>query len=298
MGQRTSDQRKGDRAGSPAPTDRQRPAPGTQHASEWDAATYHRVSAPQVSWGQRVLARLALRGDETVVDAGCGTGRLTAELLERLPRGRVIAVDASANMLREAAAGLVPRFRDRVRFVQADLQTLALPEPVDAIFSTATFHWIPDHPRLFRHLHAALVPGGRLVAQCGGGPNLARLRERVAALMDAPAYAPAFAGWIGPWEFADDATTAARLRVAGFVDVATGLEAAPTTLADAATYGDFLTAVVLRAHLAALPDEGARAAFVGTLTEQAAKDDPPFGLDYWRLKVEGRRGALRAGAGG
>ena len=264
-------------------------ASSTPHPAEWDAATYHRVSAPQVSWGQRVLARLALRGDETVVDAGCGTGRLTAEVLEKLPRGRVIAVDASANMLREAAAGLVPRFGDRVQFVQADLQTLALPEPVDAIFSTAAFHWIPDHPRLFRHLHAALVPGGRLVAQCGGGPNLARLLERVATLMTAPVYAPAFAGWTGPWEFADDATTGARLRDAGFVDVATGLEAAPTTLPDAATYGDFLTAVVLRSHLALLPDEQARTAFVGPLTEQATEDDPPFGLDYWRLNLEGRR---------
>ncbi len=266
-------------------------------AVEWDATTYHRVATPHLGWGQRVLARLPLRGDETVVDAGCGTGRLTAELLEKLPEGRVIAIDASTNMLRQAAAGLVPRFGDRVRFVRADLQTLALPEPVDAIFSTAAFHWVPDHPRLFRHLHAALVPGGRLVAQCGGGPNLAHLLERVAALMAAPASAPAFAGWAGPWEFADAATTAARLRAAGFVDVATDLEPAPTTFPDAATYGDFLSAVVLRSHLARLPDEAARAAFVGALTEQAARDDPPFGLDYWRLNLEGRRSSLAPGRG-
>ena len=107
---------------------------------EWDAATYHRVSAPQLDWGRRVLARLPLRGDETVVDAGCGSGRLTAQLLERLPRGRVIAVDASADMLRIGAEHLVPHFGDRVSFVQADLQTLTLPAPADAVFSTATFH--------------------------------------------------------------------------------------------------------------------------------------------------------------
>ena len=256
---------------------------------EWDATTYHRVAEPQVTWGRRVLARLPLRGDETVVDAGCGTGRLTAELLARLPHGRVIAVDQSANMLRVAAEHLVLRFGDRVAFLRADLQTLTLPRPVDAIFSTATFHWIPDHPRLFRHLFAALVPGGRLVAQCGGGPNLARLVERVDALMASPPYAPSFAGWAGPWEFADDATTAERLRAAGFVEVETALEPAPTTLPDAATYRDFLTSTVLRAHLARLPDEAARGAFAATLTAQAAADDPPFALDYWRLNLAGRR---------
>ena len=257
-------------------------------SAAWDADTYHRVADPHVAWGRRVLDRLPLRGDETVLDAGCGTGRLTAELLTRLPRGRVIAADASAEMLRVARANLAPRFGDRVAFVQADLQTLALPTPVDAIFSTATFHWILDHPRLFRHLHVALVPGGRLVAQCGGGPNLAHLLTRVAELTATPPYAPFFAGWSGPWEFADPDTTADRLRAAGFVEIDTGLEPAPTTLADAAAYRTFLETVILGAHLARLPADAHRAAFLDTLTAQAAADGPPFALDYWRLNIECR----------
>src|SRR5829696_8801002 len=109
-------------------------------AKEWDATTYHRVSNPQFGWGQRVLDRVPLRGDETVVDAGCGSGRLTAELLKRLPRGRVIAVDRSQNMLRAAGEYLRPLFGERVRFVRAGLQSLRLEESVDGIFSTATFH--------------------------------------------------------------------------------------------------------------------------------------------------------------
>lgn len=256
---------------------------------EWDAATYHRVSDPHVGWGQRVLDRLSLDGDETVLDAGCGTGRLTALLLERLPRGRVIAADASANMLRTAADSLQPRFGDRVTYLQTDLQTLSLPTPVDAIFSTATFHWIPDHPRLFRHLFAALVRGGRLVAQCGGGPNLARLRERMTPLMAAEPFARFFAGWDGPWTFAGDVTTAQRLRDAGFVEVATDLEPAPTVHADAEAHRVFLTSVVLGSHLARLPDDAIRCAFVDALVDAAAVDDPPFALDYWRLNLRGRR---------
>lgn len=260
-------------------------------AQEWDATTYHRVSVPHVDWGQSVLARLPLRGDETVLDAGCGSGRLTARLLERLPDGQVIAVDASANMLHAAADHLAPRFGDRVTFRQADLQRLTLAQPVDAIFSTATFHWIRDHERLFRHLYAALRPGGRLVAQCGGGPNLDRLLTRVARLMAAPDLAPSFAGWDGPWEFTSAETAADRLRAAGFDGVVTGIEAKPTVMADAAAYREFLTTVILHSHLERISGEAARDAFADALTEQARADDPPFLLDYWRLNLKAQRPA-------
>ncbi len=258
---------------------------------EWDAATYHRVANQHVTWGQRVLARLPLRGDETVLDAGCGTGRLTAELLERLPRGRVVAVDRSANMLETARAHLSPRFGDRVAFMRADLQDLRLNAPVDHVFSTAAFHWVLDHPRLFAGLFRALGPGGWLVAQCGGGPNIARLRKRADDLMTAPPFAPFFAGWPGPWTFADAPTTAERLRTVGFVAVETGLEATPTVLPNATEYQDFLASVVFGAHLDRIPDPELKERFVTILTNQAAGDDPPFALDYWRLNLQGQRPA-------
>ena len=154
---------------------------GPNGPSGWDAGAYDRLSDPQYAWGQRVIGRLELRGDETVLDAGCGSGRLTALLLERLPHGRVIAVDRSPAMLAAARSNLAAAGR-RVTYLCADLQTIVLGRPVDAIFSTATFHWILDHPRLFRALAGVLIPGGRLEAQCGGGPNLARLRARVQGL--------------------------------------------------------------------------------------------------------------------
>lgn len=257
--------------------------------AEWNATTYHRVANPHVTWGQRVLARLPLRGDETVVDAGCGTGRLTAELLERLPNGHVIAIDGSANMLEVAAEHLRPRFGDHVSFLQADLQHLTLPEPVDAIFSTATFHWIADHDHLFRHLFAALRPGGHLVAQCGGGANITDLMDQVARLQQEPDFAPFYQDWREFWEFADAETTADRLHRAGFVDVVTSVEEAPTTLPNAPEYRDFLETVVLRAHLEPLPDQARRDAFLDRLTGLAAASDPPFFLDYWRLNLAGCR---------
>src|SRR5215218_5903439 len=109
----------------------------------WDAATYDRVSAPQVAWSEAILDRLQLRGDEVVLDAGCGSGKVTGLLLERLPHGRVIALDADADMVRATSE----RFAgdERVTVVHQTLTEMELPEPVDAVFSGATFHWVLDH---------------------------------------------------------------------------------------------------------------------------------------------------------
>lgn len=261
----------------------------TGNAREWNATDYHRLANPHVTWGRKVLVRLPLRGNETVLDAGCGTGRLTAELLEALPNGKVIAVDLSANMLAEARRHLEPLARGRVYYLQADLQTLTLAEPVDAIYSTAALHWVRDHELLFRHLFACLKPGGWLVAQCGGGANIANVLARAAELMASDDYRPYFEGWPGPWEFADDRTTAGRLVGAGFVDVETGLEETPVVLGDYDEYRDYLETVVFGSHLSRIPDATLRRGFVEKLAEQAARDDPPFQLDYWRLNLQARR---------
>ena len=252
----------------------------------WDAAAYDRLSDPQVAWGQRVLARLALAGDETVLDAGCGSGRLTALLLERLPRGRVIAVDKSPAMLAEAERNLCP-FATRVSFVCSDLTALELDAAVDVVVSTATFHWILDHDALFRALHRALRPRGRLEAECGGGPNLARLRQRVAAVAREPRFAPYFAGWREPWLFATPAEASERLRRAGFVAVAASLEPAPTTFASFAEYREFVAKVVLWSHLARL-DEPLRVVFLDAVTAEDGTQCPSL-LDYWRLNLRARK---------
>lgn len=259
--------------------------------AEWDAAAYYRLSNPHVAWGTPVLDRLPLRGDEIVLDAGCGAGRVTAQLLERLPEGHVIALDISANMLVEARDQLLPWFGDRITFVQADLQDFELAEPVDAIFSTAAFHWVHDHRRLFSHLYRALKPGGLLVAQCGGGPNIAALIIRAEKLMGSESYNSFFDGWPGPWEFAGAGETAERLKAAGFLGVETSIEPKPTLMPDASEYRDYLETVIFGAHLDRIPDERLREQFVDTLTQQASQDDPPFFLDYWRLNIRGRRPA-------
>jgi trans-aconitate 2-methyltransferase len=256
---------------------------------EWNAQVYHRVSDPQHQWGRPVLARLPLTGTELVLDIGCGTGRLTAELLERLPHGRAVGVDLSSNMIETAGRHLRPAFPAQIAFVRADAAALPFLAAADAIFSTATFHWIHDHDRLFAGLFAALKPGGRLVAQCGGDGNLHRLHVRAFALMREPRYAAYFDDWEDPWEFADAATAASRLARAGFAEIRTSVEPAPVFQPDRAAYVEFVSHVICRPHLARLPDAGLREAFMNALADVASADVPAFELDYWRLNLDARK---------
>ncbi len=262
--------------------------PDDSSSREWSSTAYHRLSQPQVGWGKKLLVQLELCGDEVLLDAGCGTGRLTAELLELVPRGRVVAADLSLNMLRTAREYLAPQFGERVCFVAADLQDLPFEHAFDGIFSTAAFHWVPDHNRLFGSLYRALRPGGWLRAQCGGQGNLARLLQRVTALATTPPYAPFLGGYKGPWVFADPETAAERLRRAGFVEIETGLESAQTVLQDAEHYCEYLANVTLHRHLARIPDARLRRQFLQEIAQQAANDAPPFCMDYWRLNLRAR----------
>jgi trans-aconitate 2-methyltransferase len=137
-------------------------------------------------------------------------------------------------------------------------------------------------------LHDVLVPGGWLEAQCGGGPNIKRLRDRANALEATSKFAPYFSSFREPWLYEDAEGAAATLRRAGFVEVETSVEPAPTVLDDAAHYNEFVRNIVLRGHLENIPTLQERVDFMRTLTEQAAQDDPPFLLDYWRLNLRGR----------
>ncbi|MGN6216874.1 MAG: class I SAM-dependent methyltransferase [Solirubrobacterales bacterium] len=246
-------------------------------AREWDAETYDAVSDPQFSWGMEVLERLQLRGDEVAVDAGCGSGRVTAELLGRLPQGRVIAVDGSAAMVEKAKE----RLGERADYLVADLARLELSEPVDLVFSTATFHWIPDHDALFARLRAALKPGGRLVAQCGGKGNVATHTQTIAAVAADPEYAQHLTQAKGLWNFAGPGETEARLRQAGFTDVRCWLQPKPVQPAQPL---EFISTVTLGPILDQLPEEK-RLPFAEAVL---ARSEQPLVLDYVRLNMEAR----------
>ena len=259
---------------------------------DWDAAEYEAVSAPQTGWGadflEVFLRRRGLRGDEAAVDVGCGTGRVTELLLRHLPRGRVLAVDASEAMVEASRR----RFAGdpRVRVERRDILELEVEEPVDVIFSTATFHWILDHERLFGHLARLLKPGGNLVAQCGGKGNIARTLAAVEKVMGEDRFEDAFAGWEEGWNFADPETTKERLEAAGFEEVETWLHEEFTEFGSVEELARFLKTVVLKHHLTFLP-EGEGDSFALAVASRLAQGGSLV-VDYVRLNVL----ATRSGA--
>jgi trans-aconitate 2-methyltransferase len=259
---------------------------------EWDAAEYEAVSAPQTDWGADFLGlfleRRGLRGDEAVVDAGCGTGRVTEILLRYLPDGTVLAVDASGAMVeaaRERFAG-----DQRVRVERQDLLWLEVGRPVDVIFSTATFHWIKDHERLFERLARILKLGGRLVAQCGGRGNIVRTLAAIEQVKGEDRFAEYFVAWEQTWYFPDPETTRARLEAAGFEEIETWLHEEYTEFDSAEELARFLKTVVLRPHLAVLPEaerDPFAAAVAGRLAEWGT-----LVVDYVRLNMLATRSGV------
>jgi trans-aconitate 2-methyltransferase len=251
--------------------------------ADWNASAYDRVADPQARWGAAVLDRLPLDGDETVLDAGCGTGRVTEMLLGRLPRGRVVALDASASMLAEAR-GRLARFGRQVEYVEADLGApirLPLDAKVDAILSTATFHWVLDHDALFANLADVLRPGGWLVAQCGGAGNVATLLDTALAVHP---------GFRREHRFETAEATRARLKRSGFVEIETWLSDEPTRFDPGEPFESFLETVCLRTFLAELPPDE-RKPFV----QAVAARMPEAKLDYVRLNIVARRAGTAEG---
>jgi trans-aconitate 2-methyltransferase len=245
---------------------------------EWDAQTYDRVSDPQYQWGLEVLDRLELAGDEYVMDAGCGSGRVTAKLLEKLPTGRVFCVDASDSMIEKAREAL----GDRADYLVSDLAELEIAMPVDLVFSTATFHWLPDHDCLFARLHDALRPAGRLVAQCGGAGNVAEHARNIVSVATRPEFLEHLQDMTVMWNFATPEETEERLRRAGFEQVRCWLEDKPVQPEQ--PY-EFTTTVTMGPHLARLPEE-LRRSFAESVLEL---EDDPLVLNYVRLNIDAHR---------
>jgi trans-aconitate 2-methyltransferase len=246
----------------------------TPPVEEWDAASYQRVSVPHEEWAKALMERLPLNGDEAVLDAGCGTGRVTRMLVERLPQGRVVAVDGSAAMVEKVREVIRPKDEATV----ADLTELELPEPVDAAVSSAVFHWITDHDALFARIRAALRPGARFEAQCGGKGNIEEFRDRSREVGEREPYASHLTGFEEPWFYAGAEETEERLRTAGFEQVEAWLQPWEVTPEDPR---EFMRTLILKPQVDTLPAE-LHESFLSDVLQATGE---PQSLRYVRLNL-------------
>jgi trans-aconitate 2-methyltransferase len=253
-------------------------------STHWNAEVYERIGTPMRRWAQAVIDDLQLRGDETVLDAGCGSGSVTFDLLERLPSGRIYAVDSSPEMISKLTQAIEERGETRIIPSRASLTDFALPEPVDVVFSNAVLHWIPDDDALFGCLFRATKPGGRFRAQCGGGQNIAHLT----AVTEAVERREPYAQYLGMAEFrkyrtAEEATAA--MERAGWTDVNASLFDSPVRFEDRDEASLYLRTIILQRHVAALPQEHQEPFLRAVIEETIRRFGEPFAADYVRLDL-------------
>lgn len=255
----------------------------------WDGGGYHRVSTVQEKWGVGLVRRIPARRYSKILDAGCGSGRVTAHLLRAFPRSRVVALDRSSDMLCQAARTL-RRFSKRLTLLRADLRNARPGSDFDLVFSNATFHWVQDHRRLFRNLHCWLAPGGRLEAQCGGKGNLRRIEALISSLSASRRFRPYLATFRRPVNFASPGSTRHLLERAGFREVQAWLTAAPTPFASRREFCEFARYVTLVPVLSVLPSDETRAEYLESFVAlYERRHGRRYLFDYVRLNIRAVR---------
>lgn len=251
----------------------------------WNAEVYDRIGKPMRAWAQQVIDDLALRGDETVLDAGCGSGSVTFDLLAKLPRGKIYAIDASEEMVASLAKQLEERGVTNVTAIHASLTDFTLPEQVDAVFSNAVFHWIPDDDALFGCLYRATKPGGRLRAQCGGFGNNARVLEAVATVRQHERFARHLGAFTDSKKYRKPEEAIAALERAGWRDVRAKLWPQPVPFEDEAEAALYIQTILLRDHIARLPAEEHDPYALAIVRETVRRHGAPYAADYVRLDL-------------
>jgi trans-aconitate 2-methyltransferase len=255
----------------------------------WNAEVYDRIGTPMRRWAQQVIDDLALRGDETVLDAGCGSGSVTFDLLQKLPNGKVYALDASAEMIASLTRTIAEKRETRVVPMQASLTDFTLPELVDAVFSNAVFHWIPDDGALFGCLFRATKPGGRLRAQCGGFGNNHNVLEAVAAVREQPRFAKHLGEFKDSKKYRTPDEAKAALEGAGWSSVRASLFEAPVPFEDHQSAALYVKTILLRDHVARLPADLQDAYCLAVVEETVRRHGEPYVADYVRLDLWAQR---------
>jgi len=256
----------------------------------WDAETYDRIGTPMRGWAQAVIDDLGLKGDETVLDAGCGSGSVTLDLWAKLPNGKIWALDSSPDMIAKLRATLAERGITNIEPMQADLTRFHLPEMVDVVFSNAVFHWIQDDAGLFGSLARATKPGGRLRAQCGGGENIKKLMSATREVEKREPYSQHLSGRAEPRKYRTETQAVEALQRNGWKNTRANVFPSDVVFEDVDAAVLYLKTIILQQQASALPGEMSDQFLRDVIAEVVKRHGAPFVADYVRLDLWAERG--------
>ena len=262
---------------------------------DWDALTYDNISDVIESWGLDLIERLNWKGNEIVLDAGCGSGRLTKIISTKLPKGKVFAVDLDSSMIKLANERLGKI--SNVKFIQSNICDIELQDKIDVIFSNAVLHWISNHRKVSGNFWQILKPNGQLSIQCGGYGNLTKTLYVFNKVRKSLEFCNYFCNrkgesiWNEPWYFAKAEDTEKILKEIGFKNIEVSLENKVAKFHDKEDYFIFIKTIVLRPYLEYLSNDKLKNMFAKAVVHEIETNfkELQWKLDYVRLNIHAKK---------
>ncbi len=239
---------------------------------KWDPADYDKSSSAQFKWAMDLLSKLELSGDESVLDIGCGDGKITAEIAARVPRGHVLGIDLSKEMV-EFARNKYPKHDYRnLAFQQKDASQLDFQDEFDVVVSFACLHWVKDHIPVLEGIRLSLRTPGRILLQFGGKRNAGEILDITEDLIRTDEWSVYFQGFNFPYHFYGAEEYRGWLKQAGLK--AKRVELVPKDMVHAGKIG--LEGIIRNTWLPyteRLPEE-LRAKFIGEIVDRYIESHP------------------------
>jgi trans-aconitate methyltransferase len=254
----------------------------------WDAETYDKVSDTHEQGARKIIFSRKWTKKEIVMDAGCGSGRITKILSEIVPFGKVYGIDSDENMIKKAKDNLKD-FKN-VKIIKSNLLDInfdIIQSKVNVIFSNAVLHWILDHYKVFNNFYHLLFEEGQILIQCGGYGNLQNSTSIFDAVKDSSEFKQYFPNWKNQWNFAKPLDTEKILKDIGYTDIHVYLEDYPVTFKDQNSYSVYLKTVVLGPYLKYLHSEKLQNSFLQRIIQlkENENEEQMLTLDYKRLNI-------------
>lgn len=183
----------------------------------WNPSDYSENSSAQFIWGKELLDLLNIQGSESILDIGCGDGKITDLISRKLTTGKVIGIDSSKDMIRFANQKYINESNANLSFELADACNINYEKEFDIVYSNATLHWIKDQSTVLRNIKKSLKPNGRILFQMGGKGNLTELMEIVENVIRNEKWESYFQGLDFPYYFFSDSEYTGFLKGENFI---------------------------------------------------------------------------------